>query len=156
MKPAPAWLALLGWIGLTFLAPAAGFRSMPDAWYAQLAKPAWNPPNWIFAPVWTSLYLAMAVAAWLVWRRGGWRENPKALSVYLIQLSANALWSPLFFGRHQPLWALIDIAVLWLGVLVTLAAFARVSRPAAWLLAPYMAWVTFASALNFSLWQLNR
>ena len=128
---------------------------MPGEWYASLNKPSWNPPAWIFGPVWTLLYTMMAVAAWLVWRRGGFAVHRKPLACFLVQLALNAAWTPLFFGLHQPGWAFAEIVLLWLAIVATLAAFWRVHRPAAWLLVPYLAWVSFATFLNFTLWQMN-
>jgi len=125
---------------------------MPDQWYAALNKPAWNPPPWIFGPVWSLLYVMMAVAAWLVWRQVGWK---RALVLYLIQLALNAAWTPIFFGAHQMGWALLEIIALWLAILLTLRSFLPISKPAAWLLTPYLAWVTFAAFLNFTLWRMN-
>ena len=145
-------LALTGFILVTFCAPLAGMSSPPGAWYAALAKPSWNPPAWIFGPAWTSLYTLMAIAAWLVWKRDGWR---RPLALYFVQLLLNAMWTPLFFGAHQLGWALVEIVALWLAILLTLLNFHRVNRTAGWLLAPYLAWVAFATALNFTLWRLN-
>jgi tryptophan-rich sensory protein len=145
-------LALVGFIVVTFCAPLVGIFAMPDQWYAALNKPAWNPPPWIFGPVWSLLYLMMAVAAWLVWRREGWQ---KALMLYFIQLTLNAAWTPIFFGAHEMGWALVEIIALWLAILLTLRSFLPISKPAAWLLAPYLAWVTFAAFLNFTLWRMN-
>lgn len=145
-------LALVGFIVVTFCAPLFGIFSQPGAWYAALAKPSWNPPGWIFGPVWSTLYLLMAVAAWLVWKREGWRH---ALLFYFIQLALNAAWTPIFFGAHQLGWALLEISFLWLAILLTLLNFFRVSKPAGWLLVPYGIWATFAAFLNFTLWQMN-
>ncbi len=128
---------------------------LPGEWYAALRKPAWNPPSWIFGPVWTALYIAMAVAAWLVWLRGGFRSQRKALSLFLTQLLFNALWSPLFFGLRSPALALANILLLWLAVLGTIVAFWRARPIAGAILVPYLAWVSFATALNFALWNLN-
>lgn len=150
-----SFLAFVGWLVLTFLAPAAGAWMTSPAWYAALNKPAWSPPGWLFGPVWTLLYVLMAVAAWLVWREGGWARQRRALALYCGQLVLNAAWTPLFFGLRQPGWALIEIVLLWVAILATLVAFARVRRPAAWLLAPYLGWVSFAAFLNFTLWRLN-
>lgn len=155
MKPHSATkdkLSLLGWIILTFAAPAAAALTPPGPWYQGLHKPAWNPPAWLFAPVWTCLYLGMAVAAWLVWRKGGPRS---ALGLYLVQLALNAAWTPVFFGAHQLGAGLAVILALWVAIALTLRAFWRVSRPAGLLLAPYLAWVSFATCLNFALWRLN-
>jgi tryptophan-rich sensory protein len=148
-------LGLLGWLGVTFAAAWAGSRFMPGAWYAALAKPAWNPPNAIFAPVWSVLYGLMAVAAWLVWRRAGFSGAGAALSLFAVQLILNALWSYLFFGRHQPGLAFGDIVVLWVAILSVVLLFWRVDRVAGALLLPYLAWVGFAAYLNFTLWRLN-
>jgi len=147
--------ALAGWLALCFLAAGLGGVFMPDEWYAVLRKPSWNPPGWIFAPVWTALYTMMAVAAWLVWKRGGFAAQRRPLALFLVQLALNAVWTPLFFGLHWPAVAFVEIVLLWLAIAATLVAFRRVSRVAAWLLAPYWAWVSFAAALNFTLWRLN-
>ena len=124
-------------------------------WYASLAKPAWNPPDWIFGPVWSLLYLMMAVAAWLVWRRAGFAAAKLPLALFAIQLALNSLWSVLFFGLHNPGAAAVEIVMLWAAILVTLIAFWRQSRWAGGLLVPYLAWVSFASVLNFTIWRLN-
>ena len=149
-------LALVGWLALTFAAAAMGGFFRPGEWFAALSKPSWNPPGWLFGPVWTALYTIMAIAAWLVWRRGGFAGQGIALSLFLIQLFFNALWSPLFFGWHQPELAFADIGLLWLTLLGTVIAFWKVRPLAGALLLPYLAWVTFAGALNYSIWQLNR
>lgn len=149
-------LAAAGWFVLTFLAPAAGAFRPPGDWYATLVKPTWNPPSWVFGPVWTFLYLSMALAAWLVWRRGGWQAQRRALTLYLVQLALNAAWTPLFFGLKQPGLALVVIVLLLAAILATARAFQSISRPAALLLLPYAAWVGFATVLNFTLWSLNR
>ena len=148
-------LALAGWLVICFLAATVAGFFMPGEWYAQLKKPSWNPPSWIFAPVWTALYTMMAVAAWLVWRRGGFAARRAALGLFLLQLLCNGLWSWLFFGLHRPALALVDIASLWLALLATTVVFWRVRLVAGLLLVPYLAWVSFASALNFALWRLN-
>jgi translocator protein len=148
-------LGLIGWLSLCFAAASLGAIFMPGEWYAALKKPSWNPPGWIFGPVWSALYTMMAAAAWLVWKRGGFKAMRLPLGLFLLQLLFNALWSWLFFGRHQPALAFVDLLLLWLAIAATLAAFRRVSRAAAWLLAPYLAWVSFAAALNFALWQSN-
>lgn len=145
----------IGWMLLCFLAPALGAFSMPGAWYASLNKPSWNPPSWIFGPVWTLLYAMMALAAWLVWRRGGFAAQRVPLTFFLVQLALNAAWTPLFFGLHQPGCAFADIVMLWLAIALTLATFWRVHRVAAYLLVPYLGWVSFASALNLALWRMN-
>lgn len=149
-------LVLLGWIVLTFLAPAAGFRARPGEWFRGLTKPAFNPPSWLFAPVWTALYILMAIAAWMVWRRGGWEEQALPLSLYLVQLILNAAWTPLFFGAHRIGLAFVEIVLQWCAIAATLISFSRVDRLAAWLFLPLLLWVTFALALNFEFWRKNR
>jgi len=147
--------ALAGWLVLSFSAASLGAFFMPGEWYATLKKPSWNPPDWIFGPVWSALYTMMAVAAWLVWQRGGFVAQRRPLTLFLVQLALNAVWTPLFFGLHRPGLAFAEIVILWLAIAATLAAFRPVSRPAAWLLVPYLAWVSFAAVLNFTLWRLN-
>ena len=146
---------LVGFTVLCFLAAAMGALFKPGEWYEQLAKPSWRPPNWLFAPVWMFLYLAIAVSGWLVWREVGLADGALALSIYLVQLLLNASWTPLFFGLHRPDLAFLNIALLWLSILATIAVFHPISASAAWLLLPYVLWVTFAAALNFSIWRLN-
>jgi len=147
--------ALVGWLGLSCLAALTGFFIQPDGYYAALAKPAWSPPAWVFGPAWTVLYILMAVAAWMVWRRGGWRAQRGALGLYLVQLALNALWTPLFFGLQNPGLAFAEIVLLWLALAATLVAFFRVDRWAGCLLVPYLLWVSFAAALNFAIWRLG-
>lgn len=153
--PVRRWFALAAWLLLCFGPAILGGLFRPDEWYASLNKPTWNPPGWVFGPVWTTLYTMMAIAAWIVWKQGGFRVQRLPLTAFLVQLILNALWSPLFFGWHRPGWALVDILLLWLAVLATILTFRPVSRGAAWLLAPYLAWVSFASVLNFTLWKWN-
>ena len=131
-------------------------------WYAALQKPSFNPPNWIFGPAWTTLYLLMGVAAFLIWSSyakatdGQSRKRIKiALGIFGCQLILNALWSIIFFGLHSPLWAFVEIIFLWLAIFATIIAFYKISRPAAYLLLPYILWVSFASILNFSILILN-
>lgn len=148
-------LALVALLALSFGAASMGGFFLPGEWYADLHKPAWNPPNWIFAPVWSALYIMMAISAWLIWKRGGFSCQRVALSLFLLQLVFNALWSPLFFGLRNPVLGLVDIALLWLALLFTTFAFWKVHALAGALLAPYVAWVSFAGVLNFTLWRLN-
>jgi len=132
-------------------------RQAIPTWYATLEKPAFNPPNWVFMPVWTLLYILMGIAAFLVWRKG--LENRQvriALIVFLVQLVLNALWSVAFFGLESPVYGLIVITVLWLAILFTTLQFYRISRAAGGLMLPYLLWVTFAAVLNESIWLLNR
>ena len=152
-------LALLAWIAIAELAGIIGSvftaPSIPT-WYAGLVKPALNPPAWVFAPVWTTLFALMGIAAFLVWQNGLDRKETRvAIGLFLGQLALNTLWSILFFGIHSIAGALIEIILLWLAILATITAFAKISKPAAWLLAPYLAWVTFAAYLTYALWTLN-
>ncbi len=139
-----------GIVGSVFTAPA-----IPN-WYAALQKPAFTPPNWLFAPAWITLYLLMGIAAFLVWRAGLGNQSVRtALIIFLVQLVLNSLWSVVFFGIQSPLCGVIVIVILWLMILLTIFKFARISAAAAWLLVPYILWVSFASALNISIWILN-
>ncbi len=147
-------IGLILWILVSMAAGGVGSQFMPGEWYASLTKPSWNPPSSVFAPVWTTLYILMGIAAWLVWRKVGFAGARLALSLFLVHLVFNALWSYLFFGLHQPGWALVEIVVLWTMILVVMIGFWRVSVPAGALLVPYLCWVTFASVLNFALWRL--
>jgi benzodiazapine receptor len=124
-------------------------------WYPALVKPAWTPPDWVFGPVWSALYVLMGVAAWLVWRERTRHSAGPALALYAGQLVVNVAWSWLFFGLRSPGAALMGIGVLWIAILATVAAFWRPRRLAAWLLMPYLVWVTYAAALNWALWRLN-
>ena len=148
-------LALGGWLALCFLAALGGVFVSTGDWYMSLNKPSWNPPSWIFGPVWTTLYCMMAVAAWQVWRVGGWQRQRVALSLFVTQLVLNALWTPIFFGAHQMGWAFVEICMLWLTLVATIGAFWKVKLSAALLLLPYLAWSSFAAVLNFTLWRLN-
>jgi len=132
-------------------------RQAIPTWYATLEKPAFNPPNWVFMPVWTLLYIMMGVAAFLVWRKGLKNRQVRiALIIFLVQLILNASWSVVFFGLQSPLYGLIVIVVLWVAILFTSLSFYRISRAAGILLWPYLLWVTFAAVLNESIWLLNR
>ena len=150
-------LGVIGWCAVSFVAAAVGARASVQAarFYSQLAQPTWAPQSWVFGPVWTLLYAMMAAAAWLVWRRDGFRGARTALGLFLAQLAANALWSWLFFAWHLGGAAFSDIVALWLLIVATLIAFWRHSKPAAALLLPYLLWVSFALALNYSVWHLN-
>ena len=147
-------------LGTVLAASAIGsfatVRAIPT-WYKGLTKPSFNPPEWLFGPAWTALYLMMAVAAWLVWKQGLGVPGVKlALVIFLAQLILNALWSILFFGLRSPLAGLVDIVVLWLAILATIVLFFRVSIPGGVLLLPYIGWVTFAAVLNGAILRLNR
>jgi tryptophan-rich sensory protein len=148
---------LVGWLAVSFAAAAAGGVASANAgnFYASLMRPSWAPPAWLFAPVWTLLYVLMGVAAWLVWRDRGFRHARTALSLFLIQLALNALWTWLFFVWHLGALAFGEILVLWALILCTATAFWRVRPLAGALLLPYVAWVTFASALTHAVWQRN-
>lgn len=146
------WPSLLVFLLLAFTAGFIGSRFLPGDWYAQLVKPPFNPPNGVFAPVWSVLYVLMAVAAWRVWRRGGFHW---AIALWLGQLALNAAWSWLFFSRHLLGGALIEILVLLVVLVATTAAFWKRDRLAGQLMLPYVAWVAFACVLNASLWYLN-
>ena len=150
-------LGLIGWLVVSFAASAVGAVASIQAksFYSQLAQPAWAPPPWLFGPVWTVLYALMAIAAWLVWRSGGFRTNRIALSFFLVQLALNALWSWIFFAWHRGALAFADIVLLWVLIVATLVFFWRVRPLAGALLIPYLLWVSFASVLNYALWQLN-
>lgn len=141
---------LTGLLGSLFTA------SSVSTWYTTLARPAFSPPNWVFGPVWTTLFVLMGVAGYLVWREGVHRRAVRvALTIGVGQLVLNLLWSVLFFGLRNPGAAFVEIVILWLAILATIIAFARVSRTAAWLLVPYILWVSFASYLNFGIWIAN-
>jgi len=142
---------LAGVIGSVFTTP-----SIPG-WYAGLVKPSFNPPNWIFAPVWTILYAMMGLAAYFVYEKGpGRKDVRKALAVFAGQLVLNALWSIIFFGAHEILGAAVLILILWAMILASIWLFSRISKAAAYLLVPYILWVSFATVLNISLYVLNR
>ncbi|MEO6801380.1 MAG: TspO/MBR family protein [Rhodanobacter sp.] len=148
---------LIGWLVLSFVAAAVGALASVQAanFYQHLAQPSWAPPSSVFGPVWSVLYALMGVAAWLVWREGGWRRQRGVLALFVTQLALNALWSWLFFGWHLGALAFADIVLLWLLIVATLVGFWRGRRLAGALLVPYLCWVTFASALNFTVWHLN-
>ena len=153
-----AVLGLLAWLALVFTAAWIGNRvTLPEinGWYTTLNKPPFNPPDWIFGPVWTTLYTLMAISAWLIWRPAGFRGAALPLSVFLVQLALNTLWSILFFRRHDLHGALIDIVLLWLAIALMIALFLRRNRLAGLLQIPYLAWVSFASLLNYEIWRLN-
>ena len=149
------WFALIGLVVVCFaVAGIGGLATAPNipTWYAGLVKPAWTPPDWIFGSVWSFLYLSMAVAAWLVWRRG---NALVPLTLFTVQLTFNMAWSWLFFGLHSPGAAFVDVALLWMAIAATMLAFWFRSTIAGLLFVPYLAWVSFAAVLNFAIWQLN-
>jgi tryptophan-rich sensory protein len=152
-------ISLIVAVSLSLLAGIIGsfftFNSIQE-WYQFLEKPALNPPNWVFGPVWTSLYILMGVALFLVWKKG-WKDKKVkiAINIFLIQLVLNALWSILFFGLQNPLLAFMEIVILWILIVVTMEKFYHISKPAMGLLIPYLLWVSFAGYLNASIWLLN-
>ena len=141
---------LVGFAGSYFTRPAI------DGWFQTIQKPSWQPPNWVFAPVWTTLYIMMGIALFLVWKKQHAGDQKRtAISLWIIQLVLNFMWSYLFFNRQQLGLALIEIIVLWIFILFTIIAFANISKPAAWLMVPYIAWVSFATLLTWSIYSLN-
>jgi tryptophan-rich sensory protein len=150
-------VGLVAWLAVSFIAAGVGGAASIHAgpFYTQLVRPEWAPPSSIFGPVWTVLYALMGIAAWIVWRAGDSRAARLALALFLVQLAINALWSWLFFGWRQGALAFADILLLWVLIVATLIAFWRISRPAGALLVPYLLWVSFAAALNYSVWRLN-
>jgi translocator protein len=155
-KRIAVWAAwILSAVGLGAVGGLATSSSV-DSWYLSIQKPSWTPPGWLFAPVWTTLYIAMGVAAALIWDRTGWSHGRRPLIAYGVQLALNVAWSFLFFGARSPGWALVEIVVLWAAILTTLLLFWRVRRLAGALFIPYLAWVSFATALNAAIWWLNR
>ncbi len=156
--PAKHWPVLAILLALCFAAAAVGgMVTVPNIpnWYAGLNKPAFQPPNWVFGPAWTVLYIVMAVAAWLVWRSAGPGRRRLPIAWFAIQLALNAIWSPLFFGAHRVLPALLDIGLLWIAIVATIRTFWPVNRTAGLLMLPYLAWVSFAGLLNLAIWRLN-
>ena len=158
MRTAKDWFGLVVFVGVCL---AVGFLGslatapQVDGWYRTLNKPTWNPPSSVFGPVWTTLYITMGIAAWLVWKQTGFRAANVPLGLFGLQLVLNAVWSWIFFGMHRPDLAFIEILVLWLAIVATMVAFFRCSRLAGWLITPYLAWVSFAAVLNFTIWRMN-
>jgi translocator protein len=136
----------------------AGFftTSSVEGWFTSINKPSFNPPNWLFAPVWTALYIMMGIAFFLVWKSNADEKiKQSAMVLFFFQLALNFLWSFIFFYAHQPGWALVDIGALWILIFFTIIWFGKISPAAAWLLVPYICWVSFATVLNFAIWKLN-
>jgi tryptophan-rich sensory protein len=150
-------VGLIVWIGISFTAAGVGViaSSKAQSFYAQLNRPRWAPPGWVFGPVWTTLYAMMGVSAWLVWRGGGWSGASFALKLFIVQLVFNALWTWLFFAWRRGALSIADILILDVLIVATIMAFGAVSALAAVLLIPYICWVLFATALNVSLWRMN-
>jgi tryptophan-rich sensory protein len=156
-----AWMEIASIIGLAcffaacFLAALTGAWFRPGEWYERLKKPSWRPPNQLFGPVWTLLYVMIAVAGWLIWREVGFAGAGLPLAMYALQLILNAVWTPLFFGLHRPDLAFIEILLVCVSTIATIVLFYPIHVGAALLLLPYLAWVTFATALNFAVWRMN-
>ena len=150
-------VGLVGWLAVSLAAAAIGGvpSIQASSFYTHLVRPGWAPPPSVFGPVWTFLYVLMGIAAWLAWRVGGFRAAKSALTLFLLQLAFNALWSWLFFGWHRGALAFAEILMLWALILSTLIAFWRVRPWAGVLLVPYLLWVSFACMLNYSIWRLN-
>jgi len=156
--PKHPWIGLVVFLAICFAAAGIGGAvTTPKifGWYATLTKPSWNPPNWIFGPVWSALYLSMAVAAWLVWRQDGVLGARLQLALFGVQLLLNVLWSCLFFGLQNPGLAFVEVLLMWAAIAATMATFWLRSTVAGLLFMPYLAWVSFASVLNFMIWRLN-
>jgi tryptophan-rich sensory protein len=150
-------IGLVVWFIISFSASAVGAIASFQAksFYGSLIQPAWAPPAWLFGPVWTLLYAMMAIAAWLVWRRGGFKSNQLAISLFFMQLILNGLWSWMFFAWNLGALSLVNITMLWMMIVMNVMAFWRVDKIAGALLVPYLLWVSFAAVLNHSMWQLN-
>lgn len=146
-------LALVVFLVLSFSTSAVNFAFGPDEWYANLNRPFFTPPNWLFGPAWTVLYICMSVAAWLVWRKVGLRTA--AIGWWFVQLVLNALWTGLFFGLKAPGIALLEMTLMWAAILICMLHFRPISKTAFWLMVPYLAWVSFAWILNAGFWWLN-
>lgn len=152
------WLTFALFVGICFAVAAIGSvwtSTSVQTWYVRLQKPAFNPPSWLFGPVWSALYFMMAVSAWLVWRNAGWNTPRAAFILFFFQLGLNLAWSGISFGLRRPGLAYVDIVALLVAVIATAIEFRAFSQTAFWLMVPYAMWVTFASVLNFSIWRLN-
>lgn len=149
-------VGLLGFVGACFLAAMSGALFRPGEWYERLAKPRWVPPRWLFAPAWSILYLMIAISGWLVWRQTAFAGAATAFVVYFVSLAINAAWSACFFGLRRADLAMADIVLLWFSIAATIFFFRPIDSTAALLLLPYLAWVTFAGALNFAIWRMKR
>jgi benzodiazapine receptor len=153
-----SWIGLLLLIVLCLGAGALGaVATTPEieGWYQTIAKPLWTPPDYVFGPVWTTLYVLMAIAGWLVWKRTGFKSAMMPLTLFAAQLVLNIAWSWIFFGLHEPGWAFAEIVILWPAIVATTLAFFGSSKIAGWMMVPYLAWVSFATVLNFAIWRLN-
>ena len=157
MKAKAQFLGLMVWLALSFLVAVVGALASVEAgeFYAQLNQPSWAPPAWVFGPVWSTLYVLMAIAAWRVWKKEGFWSARIILIIYVLQLIVNAFWSWLFFVGHDGWLALVDVVLLWVLVLAVLIGFWRRDRLAGLLILPYFAWVSFATVLTYTMWRLN-
>lgn len=127
-----------------------------DSWYQTIQKPSWNPPNWVFGPVWTTLYVLMGIALFLVWKSEAADQLKKiAIGLFAVQLILNFFWSFIFFNQQQIGWAFAEIILMWVFILGTIFMFANINKAAAWLLVPYISWVSFAAILNYTIWKMN-
>lgn len=147
---------LIFWLLISAVVAWFGAQFNTGQWYLTIAKPTWTPPGWLFGPVWTTLYIMMAVAAWLVWRETGRNFKEKSIQLYLVKMILNASWSWVFFGLHQIGWAVVNIIILLLLIIVVTVLFYRTKKIAGYLMIPYLLWVSFATVLNFNIWLLNR
>ncbi len=140
------------------LGGAGGYFTVNEikSWFVTLNKPSFNPPNYLFGPVWSLLYFLMGISLYLIWQQPPSTQRKQAITIFLIQFALNVSWSFIFFKEHQILWALVDIIVLWLLILITIFSFAKLNKTAAWLLVPYISWVSFATLLNAAIWLLNK
>ncbi len=158
-KPFFRIVGLIFFLGICFFTAWAGSQVSPGIapadWYENLNKPVWNPPGWLFGPVWSILYTLMGIAAWLVWKEYGFSGASAALGAFFVQLMLNGLWSQIFFGMQEPGWAFAEIILLLAAIVVTTILFFKKSRTAGWLMVPYIAWVSFASVLNGTIWVMN-
>lgn len=153
------WVKLLISLALPQIAGISGVlftETGEGSWYRQINRPSWNPPGWVFGPVWTMLYIMMGIAFYLVWKSSASEKLKRpAMTFWIIQLALNFFWTVIFFGAHQPGWATLEIIVLWIFILLTILAFFRINKTAAWLMVPYLLWVSFASVLTATIWQMN-
>ena len=158
-KPLFSIIGLFFWVGLCFFVAWTGAQVSPgiasSEWYDALNKPTWNPPGWLFGPVWTILYTMMGVAAWLIWKEFGFKDARFALILFLFQLFLNGLWSQLFFGMQELGWAFVEIIILLSAIIFTTNLFFQKNRISGWLMIPYIAWVSFATVLNATIWMIN-
>lgn len=147
---------LIIWIIICFIPAIIGSQFGPSDWYQALNKPDWNPPNWIFGPVWTLLYFLMGISVWIIWKNYGLKNAAIPIGFFIVQLIFNAAWSWLFFGLENVSLAFVDIILLWTFILITLIMFWKLDTWSGVLLIPYIAWVSFATFLNYNIWQLNK